>query len=85
MKKEYIQFHFPKYIKSSIIVVIALLFHYILFQYLIEEINPIYVYLISFIGESLAIIPYFIEKKRTAIEYHFNFKKKKIIFIFLFI
>ncbi len=85
MKKEYIQLHFPKYIKSSIIVLIASLFHYILLQYFSEVINPIFIYLISFIGEFLAIILYFIEKKRISIEYHFNLKKKKIIFIFLFI
>ena len=85
MKKECIELHFPKYIKSSIIVVIVLLFNFFLFHYLNEVINPIYIYLISFIGESLAIIPYFIEKKRTKIEYHFNLKKKQIIFIFLFI
>ena len=58
MKKECIELHFPKYIKSSIIVLIALLFNFFLFRYLIEEINPILIYLISFIGESLAIILY---------------------------
>ena len=83
MKKECIELHFPKYMKSSIIVLIALLFNYFLLPNL-KEVNPIYIYLISFIGQSLAIIPYFIEKKRTAIEYHFNLKKKKI-FIFIFI
>ena len=84
MKKECIELHFPKYIKSSIIVLIALLFNFFLLRNL-KEVNPLCVYLISFIGESLAIIPYFIEKKRTKIEYHFNLKKKQKIFIFLFI
>ena len=86
MKKEYIQLHFPKYIKSSIILLIALLFNSFLFRYLSEEINPIYIYLISFIGQSLAIIPYFIEKKRTAIEYHFNLKKNNLFsFFYLYV
>ena len=63
MEKNCIQFHFPKYLKSSIIVLISSSLNETLFRYIETKLNPLYYQLISFICQTLAIIPYFIEKK----------------------
>ena len=85
MEKNCIQFHFPKYLKSSIIVLISSSLNETLFRYIETKLNPLYYQLISFIGQTLAIIPYFIEKKRTLKDDNINLKKKSNIFVFILI
>ena len=85
MEKNCIQFHFPKYIKSSIIVLVASSLNEIFFHYIEIKLNPLYYQLISFIGQSLAIIPYFIEKKRALKDDNINLKQKPNIYILILI